>query len=513
MTILDAAHTAGIDIPNLCHIPGRPAKPSCLLCVVKVKGYNRLLPSCGALVADGMVVENNSPEVMAARRTTIEMLLGDHLGDCLGPCSEICPAHLNTPKMMRQIAEGQFCDAIVTVKESIAIPAILGRICPELCEKGCRRTHRGGPVSVCMLKRFVADLDLASASPYLPKCAPDTGKRVAIVGGGPAGLSAAYYLRQYGHQCEIYDARPRLGGMLRYGVSEEALPRDILDKEIDNILRLGITYKCNTRVGGDISLDELRDDYDAVLLTTGDAKTSPPDPSIPIGPRGVDADRSTYRVCMDETSKSPVWAAGAALQTLRHAIRASADGHNSAKSIHYSLTTEDGAETPAPSHREFSVHMGHYASENPLENIPSDALDSRAIPSMGRDNGYTEEEAVREAKRCLSCDCAGAASCRLRGWAQKCGANPNRFKGLPRQVRLDTSHPEVIFDSGKCIACGVCIRIAKSQNGNGISLVGRGFDIEIGSLYNRPISETLKDVARSCAIACPTGALTIRNSK
>lgn len=231
-TVLNAARIAGIDIPTLCHLPGRSPKPSCYVCMVRVNESARLVPACATVVTEGMRVENDSEAVLSARRTAIELLLSDHLGDCVGPCEGVCPAHLETPRMMRQIAAGQFREALVTVKQSIALPAVLGRICPELCEKGCRRASHDGPVAVCMLKRFVADHDLESGEPYQPPRLPPSGKKVAIVGSGPAGLSAAYYLLPQGHACTIFDDHPLPGGMLRYGVSEEALPREVLDAEI-----------------------------------------------------------------------------------------------------------------------------------------------------------------------------------------------------------------------------------------------------------------------------------------
>ena len=153
----------------------------------------RLVPACATPVAEGMQVESETDEIHAVRRSTLELLLSDHLGDCVAPCSFGCPAKMNIPQMLRQIAAGQFREALITVKADIALPAVLGRICPAPCEKVCRRGNLDRAIAICELKRIVANVDLDSAEPYLPPCRAASGKRVAIVGGGPAGLASAYY--------------------------------------------------------------------------------------------------------------------------------------------------------------------------------------------------------------------------------------------------------------------------------------------------------------------------------
>ncbi|HJN14525.1 MAG TPA: FAD-dependent oxidoreductase, partial [Armatimonadota bacterium] len=231
-TVLDAASKLGINIPTLCHREGLQAETSCLVCVVKVDGRDRLLPSCATVAVEGMRVESESDEVRAARRTALELLLGDHLGDCLGPCHTVCPAQMDIPAMIRLIAAGKLDEAVAVVKERIPLPAVLGRICPEICERGCRRKDVDSPVAIRLLKQRVGDHDIASADPHVPECRPSTGKRVAIIGAGPAGLSAAYYLARDGHACTIIDEREQPGGMLRYGVLEVELPHGVIDAEV-----------------------------------------------------------------------------------------------------------------------------------------------------------------------------------------------------------------------------------------------------------------------------------------
>ena len=151
-TILEAARVLGIRIPTLCHLDGLEPSVSCFVCVVKVKGLAHLVPACATIARDAMEVESETEEVHEARRTALELLLSDHVGDCMAPCQLLCPAQMNIPVMNRQIAAGELEKAIVTVKRDIAIPAVLGRICPAPCEKGCRRAARDAAVSICLLK-------------------------------------------------------------------------------------------------------------------------------------------------------------------------------------------------------------------------------------------------------------------------------------------------------------------------------------------------------------------------
>ena len=139
-TVLDAARALGIDIPTLCFRDGCEAATSCLVCLVKIAEHRRLVPACATAAAEGMEVESETAEVRQFRRSALELLLSDHLGDCLAPCWFTCPAHMDIPQMLRQVAAGQLHEAIATVKRDIALPAVLGRICPAPCEKSCRRS-------------------------------------------------------------------------------------------------------------------------------------------------------------------------------------------------------------------------------------------------------------------------------------------------------------------------------------------------------------------------------------
>lgn len=141
-------------------------------------------------------------------------------------------------------------------------------MCPHPCEKACRRGKVDEPINIVQLKSFAADLDLKGDS-FVPKCAPSTGKKVAIVGGGPAGLTAAYYLAQLGHEVTVFDMMEKMGGMLRYGIPQYRLPKEVLDSEIKIIEKTGVRLCNNVKLGKDITVENLKSVNDAVILAPG----------------------------------------------------------------------------------------------------------------------------------------------------------------------------------------------------------------------------------------------------
>lgn len=273
-SILEIAAQNGIEIPNLCYNKNLKIYGACGLCVVEAEGVSKLLRACATVATDGMVISTNTPRVKRARTVALELLMSDHAGDCKGPCSLNCPAHTDVQGYLKQIALGNDKEAVKIIKEKIPLPASIGRVCPHPCEEHCRRKFVEEPLSVAYLKAFAADNDLASAEPYKPETAKATGKVVSIIGGGPAGLSAAYYLRLAGHSVTIYDAMPEMGGMLRYGIPEYRLPKSVLAKEIKAIEKLGVLMKNNVSIGKDISFEEIRKNSDAVLIAIGAWKGS-----------------------------------------------------------------------------------------------------------------------------------------------------------------------------------------------------------------------------------------------
>ena len=267
-TILDIARANSIDIPTLCHDPRVETYGACGLCVVECEGSPKLLRACSTMANDGMVISTDTPRIRENRKAALELLLSDHTGDCRAPCMLACPAQTDCQGYVGLIANGEYKEAVKLIKDKLPLPASIGRVCPHPCEEACRRTLVEEPVSIAALKAFVGDVDLQGEL-YTANAAPDTGKSVAIIGGGPGGLTAAYFLRAQGHAVTVFDAMPAMGGMLRYGIPEYRLPKTILQQEIDAIENMGVQLRNNVRIGCDITLDELRAQYDAVIVAVG----------------------------------------------------------------------------------------------------------------------------------------------------------------------------------------------------------------------------------------------------
>ncbi len=271
--LLGAAKKNGIEIPSLCDHPSVKVYGACGLCTVEVEGIPKLLRACSTKVTDGMRVNSETERVKHSRKIALELLMSDHDGDCVGPCSLSCPAGTDCQGYVKAIADGNYHGAVRIIKDKLPLPASVGRICPHPCEKKCRRQYVEAPISIAALKAFAADRDLEGDT-YTAARAESTGKRVSIVGGGPAGLTAAYYLALKGHAVTVYDAMPKMGGMLRYGIPAYRLPKSVLDAEIELIAEAGVEYKNNIKVGRDICFNELKASADATIIAVGAWRSS-----------------------------------------------------------------------------------------------------------------------------------------------------------------------------------------------------------------------------------------------
>jgi NADPH-dependent glutamate synthase beta subunit-like oxidoreductase/ferredoxin len=666
-TVLDAAKWLGICIPTMCHVPGIEPASSCFLCAVQIEGRRTLSPACAMPVAEGMVVVTDSDDVRSARKMALELLLSDHAGECVAPCAAQCPAGLDIPGFVRGIATGDNRRSMEVIVDRLALPGSLGRICPRLCERQCRRSEFDQGLSIGALHRYVADLDSGAgsrpATRYVPPRAPSTGKSVAIVGAGPAGLAAAYYLLQRGHDCTLFDAHPLPGGMLRYGIPANRLPKDALDTEIDAIRRLGARFRMGERWGEHFTLAGLRERHGAVFVAIGAqraqrlrcqgeehalagieflervANGNP----LPLGnhvavigggntamdcarsavrlgarnvrvlyrrsrrempslmeeveaaeaegvgiellvapvrlepsggrlfltcrrmtlgepdasgrPRPVALDGSDFTlecsaviaatgqsveqspaereglavtawgIAADErtlaTNLPGIFAGGDAVLGADLAVRAVAAGRMAATSIHQFLCGQ--AVTGEAAMAGIAMRPIDDAERAAIFRAIEQAARVRApeIPLERRMASFDEveqrlpdEDAAREARRCLTCGCRKADCCLVRTLATEYGVDAYRFAGARRRFSQDLSHPEVIYEPGKCICCDACVRIAAAADERpGLTLIGRGFDVAVAVPFGQPLSSGLRKVARQCAEACPTGALALRTAR
>jgi NADPH-dependent glutamate synthase beta subunit-like oxidoreductase len=514
-TLLEAARQLGIDVPALCYVDGLRPSTSCMICVMKVvrrhegdlANTGRLVPSCATVAEEGMRVESETDAVRRVRKTTLELLLSDHAGECRAPCQFACPFDTDLPRMIRQIAAGRIADAIATLRTDVPLAAALARVAPEPSEAGCRRCAIDAAVSIGLLKRYVADLDRASATPHVPPRQADSGKCVAIVGAGPAGLSAAYFLLQMGHACTVFDARERPGGSLR-GVPPEQLPPEVLAAEIGLIEKLGARFEPNATIGqrrADVAaeprtgrrLEDLRGDFDAVLVAVGRLGDHD-DLGLPVAAGRLRINHTTH-----ETDIPGVFAAGDAVLPRGRPVQAAAAGKSAA------LCVDQYLRGVAVTGRGKLFALGTGRPSN--EEIAALMVDTSPASRVGPNDeaaGLTDDEARAEAQRCLHCDCRDIAGCKLRKYAEMYGARARRYHGPRRRTERIATHPDIVFEPGKCILCGLCVQIAEEfREPLGLTQVGRGFDVRVAVPFDAAFAEALQAAARRCVEVCPTSAL------
>jgi formate dehydrogenase major subunit len=267
-TILNVARENGINIPAMCYDPRLEPYRSCLVCVVEDKKTSKLLMSCAMPVQDGMEVETDSPPALQARKAALEFILSTHYADCRGPCHTNCPANIDIQGYLSLANAGKYKEALQLIRETNPMPMVCGRVCVKYCEANCRRNYVDTPAAINFVKRYLTDLVYDKLEK--PAVTPKNGKKVAVVGGGPSGLTCAYFLVVKGYEVTIFEAHPKLGGMLRYGIPEYRLAEKVLDKEIDYIISHGINVETGVKIGKDISLDTIKEKgYDAIYLAVG----------------------------------------------------------------------------------------------------------------------------------------------------------------------------------------------------------------------------------------------------
>jgi len=673
LTVLEAARAHGVEIPTLCHDEQLEPFASCWLCAVRIEGVRRYVPSCATRVADGMKVWTDTDDVRAVRRMALELLLSNHRGDCVAPCQTECPASVDVQGYIALIAQGQFREAAKLVKKVNPFPLSIGRVCPRPCEKECRRNAVDGPVGIDYLKRFAADWDADHDTPYVPPVAPPTGKRAAMVGAGPASLTAAYYLAQMGHEVTVFEALPHPGGMLRYGIPEYRLPKTVLDTEVGLITALGIRIVYGKALGRDFTISDLtRQGYDAVFLGLGamasrkmevagedmpgvwsgteflvDVALGKP---VKVGRRvavvgggntAIDAARTCVRLgaekvtivyrrsrkempawdveveaaehegvemhflaaptaiegeracglvtcirmelgepdasgrrrpvvvkgseftveadtviaaigqfpdlssILETAAKNPmspearivltkwgtivadegscvtsvpgVFAGGDVVNGAATAIEAIAAGGRAAAAMDRYLRGEDVA-FKAPS---FNIHKERWDALDPddlalVERKPRQPM--RELPVGERvsgfaevELGYSEQQALDEATRCLECGCISTFECRLRRYAAEYGAASDAFAGELLRAEPDERHPFIRIEPEKCILCARCIRICEDvQGASALGFFRRGFVAQMKPSLDRPLAETPCEACGQCVATCPTAALTVK---
>ncbi|NQU55531.1 MAG: FAD-dependent oxidoreductase [Bacteroidetes bacterium] len=497
-SVMKAAQQMGIEIPNMCWHDELEHFTSCMVCMVKDQSNGKLFPSCSVKATEGLDVLTSDNEIKESRQTALELLLSEHVGDCEAPCQIGCPAHMDIPRMNRLIAAGKFDEALKVVKKDIALPAVLGRICPAPCEGACHRKTVDEPISICLLKRIVGDNGNETEIPSIKK----TGKKVVVIGAGPAGLAAAYYLQLKGVQVTLIDKNEKAGGLLRTSLSEEILPMDVLDKEIDLILKTGVEFQGAKEINAEV-FASLKNEYDAVILASGKIDENSETFELSATSKGIVADRNTY-----QTSDGKVFAIGNVLRASRLAVRSVGQGKEVAFSVMQFLNQQEIKGEP----RLFNSRFGRLVADEFAEYIKESVEGKRVFPETGGRTGFSKEEAIAEANRCLHCDCRAIDDCKLREYSDQYQVDQKRFKTSKRRnITKQINHGSVVYEPQKCIKCGICVRLTEKYGENlGFTYIGRGFDVEIGVPFNEELNKGLTETAVKVAEGCPTGAISLK---
>jgi len=275
-TILEVCRDNGIEVPTLCYEPKLPGFGACRMCVVEVEGDDAPPISCSRAAEPEMVVRTQTPRLRQVRKTNLELIFSDHNAYCLPPCQNKCPSHIDIPGFLKANTEGSFIESARIFKRTIAFPSILGRVCPAPCEEHCRRDEIEEAIAIRDSHRYAGDqvLKAQAAGEKAPvpfEIQPPSGKRVAVIGSGPAGMSSAYYLAIAGHEVTVFERDPAPGGMLRYGIPQYRLPKvEILEAEYQGVWDLGVTIVTDAELGRDFTISDLQNQgFDSVVVAVG----------------------------------------------------------------------------------------------------------------------------------------------------------------------------------------------------------------------------------------------------
>lgn len=475
-TLLDAAQAAGVEIPTLCHLKETGALTSCMICAVRDKGSGRLLPACAAKAADGMEIDTDCEKVHEARREVLHMLLDEHVGDCEAPCSRICPAGLNIPRMLRHMEKGESEAAARRAKLDLIFPATLGHVCTAPCERVCRRGQYDTAIAIRRSHRDASMPFLNAAAGQDARRMP-SGLSVAVMGAGLAGMAAAWECALNGHACRVYEKSDRAGAALR-ALPPEKLPAGVLDAEIASVRALGVEFVFNCEASPAALIEE----HDAVVVACS-------------------------------LSFTPHAKLFSAREEALH-VRAVGSGKKAAREVNAFLSDQ-----PAPSaEKRFNSSIGRLQPDE----LPAYAVERRnnmgQVPSPAGPNvgqTFLSANSVTEAARCLHCDCTKPLSCKLRRYAEQYGLAPQITRTMERlPVSPVQATDKVLFEPGKCIKCGICVELVRASGLDaGIAFAGRGLDSHLQVPFGAGLAKGLGDVAERCVQACPTAALSFRDTE
>ncbi len=552
LTLLEAAKVCGVEIPSLCGMNKSNEKIPCDLCVVEVEsgGTKR---ACDLKVYRGLNVVTQSEQLSEHRRKALNRIMTDHYADCEAPCKTACPAGVDIQSYLYHISQNDHQKAIEVIKRTLPMPLSIGRVCPAFCESECRRSLVDEPIAIRQLKRHAADADLAAHEAYVPEKKPAKHRKIAVVGSGPGGLTAGYYLSNEGYDVTLKDYVTEqnyvtgkkvavIGGgntaidcartarragadtTLIYRRTRDEMPAE--DYEIVEAEHEGVKFHFLTNPAENIADENGRvkairlermalgepdvsgrrspkptgefftEAFDTVIAAVSQKPDlsflENDDLSIPLTRWNTsESDAQTMH-----TGTGNIFSIGDFRRGPATAVEAVGDGRVAAKAIDLFLNG-DMADMPKPAFN--SRKEKKLAQVDPLhfENIqkvarsimpeltPAQREQSFAEVELGFDN----EEAMKEAARCLECGCQANTDCALRDYSTEYHAEQHfdvsvdvssasvighqdwldlRAKDLRHKYEVDRSSEFIEFDANRCISCGQCIQACREQAVHGV---------------------------------------------
>jgi|GEM_PF-1605791 len=467
-SILQIALRNNIDIPSLCYLKDTKKYISCMLCIVKDKSNNELIPSCGVKAVDGMDIDADAQEVIDARIETLQVLLAEHTGDCIAPCRRVCPFDINISLLLRYIENKQFEETYKLIIYEMPFPSIITKLCTKPCEKSCRRGIIDNPVSISNIKMLL--INKMKDYPYKKFKIDKNGMSIGIIGSGYQGLTIAYFLLLMGYDCTLFEKNEINWDI----ISDCDIKKDELDNELLFLEKLGLKINIDNNLDDKSHISNLVNKYKAVAVT------------------------DKYRNIINY-KESNIFV-----------INKKKENNNLMmllKEVKDYSQKIDQYLTDKKYNKKFDSIIGKVEKEELLNQVKN--KNDRIINDY---INYSQTDMINEAGRCLHCECSDADNCKLRLYASQYGINKLKYK-LNKRKKIERTiyHSKIVYEEGKCIKCGICVRLSEKKGlKNGFTFYKRGIDTTVilpfPDARDNNINELINIIKQ-----CPTGALSYNN--